>query len=163
MLASKTRGEAKMKKKYRKAVRSFLIEDNNIVAIKYKKGINKDYYDIPGGKIETGETSEEASIREFKEETGMDILKQKCIGHVILEYPDRIYDFDIYVVKKYNGNPTDFENNYSMWKNIDVLINEQNIFASIEIIKYIIKNPKQKIELKIFCDINHKITKIEEM
>lgn len=152
-----------MKKKYRKAVRSFLIEDNNIVAIKYKIGVNKDYYDIPGGKIETGETSEEASIREFKEETGMNILEQKCIGHVILEYPDRIYDFDIYVVEKYNGNPMEFENNYSMWKNIDVLIKEEKVFASIEIIKYIIKNPKQKIELKIFCDINHKITKKEEM
>ena len=152
-----------MKKKYRKAVRSFLIEDDNIVAIKYKIGVNKDYYDIPGGKIEAGETSMQASIREFKEETGMNILEQKCIGHVILEYPDRIYDFDIYVVKKYNGNPMKFENNYSMWKNIDELIKEEKAFASIEIIKYIIKNPKPKIELKIFCDINHKITKIEEM
>lgn len=162
MLASKTRGEAKMKKKYIKAVRSFLIEDNNIVAIKYKTEVDKDYYDIPGGKIEGGETSEQASIREFNEETGMNLLKQKYIGHVIIEYPDRIYDFDIYVVKKYNGNPMKFENNYSMWKNIDELIKEEKAFASIEIIKYIIKNPKQKIELKIFCDINHKITKIED-
>ncbi len=152
-----------MKKKYRKAVRSFLIEDNNIVAIKYKTGVDKDYYDIPGGKIEIGETSEEASIREFKEETGMNLLKQKYIGHVILEYPDRIYDFDIFNVEKYIGKTMESEDMYSMWKNIDELIKEEKAFVSIEIIKYIIKNPKQKIELKIFCDINHKITKIEEM
>ena len=152
-----------MKKKYRKAVRSFLIEDNNIVAIKYKTGVDKDYYDIPGGKIEGGETSEQASIREFNEETGMNLLKQKYIGHVIIEYPNRIYDFDIYNIEKYIGKTMESEDMYSMWKNIDELIKEQNIYASIEIIKYIIKNPKQKIELKIFCDINHKITKIEEM
>lgn len=152
-----------MKKKYRKAVRSFLIEDDNIVAIKYKIGVNKDYYDIPGGKIEAGETSMQASIREFKEETGMNILEQKCIGHVIIEYPDRIYDFDIYNVEKYIGKTMESEDMYSKWKNIDELIKEEKAFASIEIIKYIIKNPKQKIELKIFCDINHKITKIEEM
>lgn len=152
-----------MKKKYIKAVRSFLIEDNNIVAIKYKTGVDKDYYDIPGGKIEAGETSEQASIREFKEETGMNILEQKCIGHVIIGYPDRIYDFDIYNVEKYIGKTMESEDMYSKWKNIDELIKEEKAFASIEIIKYIIKNPKPKIELKIFCDINHKITKIEEM
>ena len=46
-----------MDKKNRKAVRTFLINKNNVVAIKYKTEKNLDYYDIPGGKIEDGETS----------------------------------------------------------------------------------------------------------
>ena len=54
-----------MDKDIRKAVRTFLIKDNNVVATKYKTEKNLDYYDIPGGKIENGETSLEASIREF--------------------------------------------------------------------------------------------------
>lgn len=48
-----------MDKPIRKAVRCFLIKNNQVVVIKYKQGNRKQgYYDIPGGKIETGETPE---------------------------------------------------------------------------------------------------------
>lgn len=57
----------------RNAVRCFLIKDNKIVCIKHK--INRiGYFDIPGGKIEDGETEKEAVIREFKEESGLIIM-----------------------------------------------------------------------------------------
>ena len=46
-----------MDKPIRKAVRTLLIKDNKIVVIRYKNGDNKDYYDIPGGKIEENESS----------------------------------------------------------------------------------------------------------
>ena len=36
-----------------------------------KRGNKKNYYDIPGGKIEDGEVSEQTAIREMKEETGL--------------------------------------------------------------------------------------------
>ena len=65
--------------------------------LQFKKKESKDFYDIPGGKIEKNETSLETSIREFKEETGMDILSQTYKGNVIVEYPNRIFDFDIYI------------------------------------------------------------------
>lgn len=50
-----------------------------------------DYYDIPEGKIEECENSIDTSIREFKEETGIEIINQK-----------------------YKGNPQEFAENYSM-------------------------------------------------
>ena len=55
-------------KPLRKAVRCVLIENGKIVITKYLKGNKIGYYDIPGGKIELGETPEEAAIREMKEE-----------------------------------------------------------------------------------------------
>lgn len=73
-----------MSKKIRKAVRTFLIKENQIIAIKYKTEKNKDYYDVPGGKIEDDEDSIQASIREFKEETGIEIVNQKYKGNVII-------------------------------------------------------------------------------
>lgn len=146
-----------MTKKIRKAVRTYLIKDNNVVAIKYKQH-DIGYYDIPGGKIEENETPEETSIREYKEETGINILKQHYIGHNIIEYPDRIFDFSIYTVDEYSGEPLEFEENESMWINIDDLLKKEKVFLSIETIKHL----KENMDLKIECDNNHKIINIEE-
>ena len=146
-----------MNKKIRKAVRTFLINDNNVVATKYKTEKNLDYYDIPGGKIENGETSLEASIREFKEETGIKIISQEYKGNVIIEYPNMIFDLDVYIAKEYDGTPTEFDENYSMWINIDELLNQDKKIPSIEILKYL---NLENIKLKIYVDENHNILKI---
>lgn len=146
-------------KKVRKGVRTFLIENNQIVITKYKTEKNRDYYDIPGGKIEENETPEEASIREFREETGMEILDQIYQGNVIIEYPHMIFDFDIYLVKDYQGSPLEFEENDSMWIDIEKLLNEDKKFPCVEIIKHL---EKDNIKLTIYSDENHNILKVEE-
>ena len=64
-----------MDKKVRNAVRTYLIENNKVVVIKNKCEVNKDFYDIPGGKIENNESDVDAAKREFKEETGMQIIE----------------------------------------------------------------------------------------
>ena len=143
-------------KKIIKSVRTFLIENNKVIAINYKKGL-KDFYDIPGGKIEEGETSNETSIREFKEETGIIIKKQHHMGYTTIEYPDKIYELDIYIVDEYYGKPIETDDNRAMWFNIDKLYEETKIIPSIEIIKYL----KENMNVKIMCDINHKIINIE--
>lgn len=147
-----------MNKKIRKAVRTYLIEDNKVVVINYKEHDNG-YYDIPGGKIEDGETSEETSIREFKEETGITITKQHYIGHNTIEYLDRIFEFDIFIVDDYSGEPLAFEENDSMWIDIDYLFKEDKLFPSIEAIKYL----KDGMNLKINCDSNNNIITIDEI
>ena len=145
-------------KSVRKAVRTFLINDNKVIVIKYKTNKNMDYYDIPGGKIEENESAINASIREFKEETGIEIINQKYKGNVIVEYPNMIFDFDIYLVNDYKGNPKEFEENYSMWINIEDLLNENKKFPSVEIIKHLEGN---NINLKIYSDDDHNILNIE--
>lgn len=133
-------------KPVRKAVRTFLINDNKVIVIKYKTNKNMNYYDIPGGKIEENESAINASIREFKEETGIEIINQKYKGNVIVEYPNMIFDFDIYLVNDYKGNPKEFEENYSMWISIEDLLKENKKFPSVEIIKHLDGN---NINLKI--------------
>ena len=150
-----------MNKPIRKAVRTYLIEENNIVAIKHKEKESRNFYDIPGGKIEENELSFETSIREFKEETGMDIISQAYKGRVIVEYPNRIFDFDIYIVDKYKGEPKEFEENSSEWINIEELLAKPKIFSSIAVIQFL--NQDNNINLKIDMDNNHKIIKIEKI
>lgn len=78
-------------KPIRKAVRTFLIVDNRVVAIKYTTNdYKKDFYDIPGGGVEDGETKEETAIREFREEAGMEIINPQYAGNLVIEYPDRV-------------------------------------------------------------------------
>lgn len=147
-----------MDKKVRKAVRTFLIQDNKVIAIKYKTKINFEYYDIPGGKVEDGETSAISSIREFKEETGIEIIDQKYKGNVVIEYSNMIFDFDVYIVNKYRGKPLEFEENYSLWIDIDELLKQDKKIPSIEILKYL---SVEVIKVKIYVGENHKILKFE--
>lgn len=63
-----------MNKPIRKAVRTFIIKNDKVLAIKYLTEKNNGFYDIPGGKIEVGETSFDASIRECLEETVFKLL-----------------------------------------------------------------------------------------
>lgn len=141
-----------MEKKVRKAVRSYLIRNNKVVVIKYKQGI-VGFYDIPGGKIEDNETSEVASIREFKEETGITINKQHYIGNLIIEYPERIFDLDLFIVDDFSGDPLEFDENNSMWIDIDDLEKEDKIMASCRIVKKL----KDSMNVKAECDENHKL------
>lgn len=53
-------------------VAGILIENDKILLIQHYKN-NKKYWLIPGGGNDWGETAKEALIREYKEETNMDI------------------------------------------------------------------------------------------
>ena len=58
--------------KVRYAVRVFAIKDDKIMCIRYKD-INKDFFDIPGGKIEDNEEPITCAARETFEETGYEV------------------------------------------------------------------------------------------
>ena len=53
----------------------------------------------------------------------------------------------------------EFEENYSIWINIDELLNQDKRIPSIEIMKYL---NLENIKLKIYVDENHNILKITE-
>ena len=88
----------------RKRAGGILIEDNKILLmhrIKEKNGIKDEYYVIPGGKVEDGETIKEAAIREVKEEIGIDV---KTIGEEPLFTLERETEEHYYfLVKKIKG------------------------------------------------------------
>lgn len=123
-----------MSKPIRKAVKCLLIENEKIVITKYLKGKKNGYYDIPGGKIEDGENPEETAIREMKEETGISVSNLIKKGIFEVEYPDRKFYFDVFLAKKYQGNPQNFEENTSEWIKIDELLNKEKILSNILIL-----------------------------
>ena len=130
-----------MDKPIRKAVRCYLIKDNEVVVTKYKKGNKKEgYYDIPGGKIEEGETPKQTAIREMKEETGIEIQNLKYKGIMTIEYLDRMFIFDTFISKEYEGEPQEFEKNTSEWIDIDELLKKEKILSNMILLdKFFIK------------------------
>lgn len=127
-------------KPIRKAVRTFLIKENKVLAIKYTtKDYKYEYYDIPSGGIEEGETSEQTAIREFKEEAGMEIFNPKYAGNLVIEYPNRVFDMDIFITSEYNGVPQETVENIAEWIDIDELLQKEKKFTEIYLLDKIHK------------------------
>ena len=111
-------------KKVRNAVRTFVIVNEKVLCIKYKEE-NAGYIDIPGGKIEDCETSMDAAIREVKEETGIEVSNLEKVGNIIIEYPDRIYNMNVFVTSNYRGNVRNNEENDAFFIDIADLLKEK--------------------------------------
>lgn len=80
-------------KKEISVVGAAIINDGNIL-VAQRPYSNKAYkslkWEFPGGKIEPGETNEEAIKREIREELGSEIEVESLLPEIEYEYPDFI-------------------------------------------------------------------------
>lgn len=159
--------KAKLNKCIRKSTRCYAIHNGKVIAIKYK---NKDkfngWYDLPGGKIEEGETSEECAIREFYEETGLTVTNLKNCGNLILEYPTKNSDYTIFYIKAYEGisNPLENDNDVEII-DIEKLLMLDNKFICIKLLedKYLKKILNcEKLTIKMIINDKEKIVDVIE-
>ena len=153
-----------MTKKIRNAVRTFLIKDEQVICTKYKIG-DVGYIDIPGGKIELDETPKQAAVREFKEETGIDISELEKLGKIIVEYPDRIYNMEVFYATQYKGFPQEFDENESFWIPINELLENENRYAITFLLQPEFQNElkTKSINIKFLVDANHKVLDISKI
>lgn len=100
----------------------FLLIKNNKILIEKRKStkrVDPNKYCIPSGGIEKGETAEEATIREVKEEFGVTAKATTYIGSLI--YPTQEVDFDVkyFVVNNWNGEIKTLEAEQLSWREIN--------------------------------------------
>ena len=155
-----------MNKKLRKAVRCYVIKDNKVVVIKYKDGnIKAGYYEIPGGKIEEGETPEQTVVREMKEETGLEVSNLINKGNIIIEYPNRIFELNVFLCKNYKGEPQEFKENISQWMEINTLLQQDKILSNVIILdRFFIKgliDENHNFKMHIQVDESENILNVE--
>lgn len=104
-----------------KVVAAIMIENNKIFATQRGYGDFKDGWEFPGGKIEKGKTSEEALIREIKEELDTTINVNKKIDTVEYDYPNFHLSMDCFICNILEGDLVLKEHEASKWLSKDEL------------------------------------------
>ena len=72
-------------------------------------------WEFVGGKVEPGETKEEALIRECKEELDIILLVDDAFMDVVHEYPDLKVHLTLFNAKILGGEPKKIEHNDIQW------------------------------------------------
>lgn len=102
-----------------------LRKDNQILLAKKKRGFGEGKYNGVGGKLEEGETPEEAMIRETEEEIMITPTKYEKMGVIeFLEYVkgERAnVKFHLYVATEWIGIPKESEEMIPKWFSLDNL------------------------------------------
>jgi 8-oxo-dGTP diphosphatase len=88
----------------RTRVNGILIENNSVLMIRHKMGPERYFWNVPGGGMKYGSSTEDNLKREFKEETGLDIriCKFVCV-HEYLETPLHAVEL-FFLVERTGGN-----------------------------------------------------------
>ena len=102
-----------------RVVAAVIKKENKIFCTQRGYGDFKGYWEFPGGKIEDGETPQEALVREIKEELDIDIKTGDLIGTVEYDYPDFHLSMDCFWCKFISGKIELKEHQDAKWLSLN--------------------------------------------
>lgn len=111
-------GDIQMQKTGTRMIRvaaAVIRDGNRIFATQRGYGPFRDRWEFPGGKIEAGETAEEALIREIREELDTDIETGELIDRIEYDYPDFHLSMDCFFCTIRKGNLNLKEHEDARW------------------------------------------------
>ena len=98
-----------------RVVAAIIIEKGKVFATQRGYGEFKDGWEFPGGKIEPGETSKAAIVREIKEELDTEIEVVKLLDTVEYDYPQFHLSMDCFICKIKSGDLVLKEHEAAKW------------------------------------------------
>ena len=104
-----------------KVVAAIIIHDNKIFATQRGYGEFKDGWEFPGGKIEPGETPQEALVREIKEELDIEIEVKDFLETVEYDYPAFHLSMDCFFCVIRSGELVLKEHEAAKWLTVETL------------------------------------------
>lgn len=104
-----------------KVVAAIIIHEGKIFATQRGYGEFKDGWEFPGGKIEPGETPQEALVREIKEELDTEIEVKDFLETVEYDYPEFHLSMDCFFCRIKEGKLVLKEHEAAKWLTADTL------------------------------------------
>jgi mutator mutT protein len=114
-----------------------LSEKKKIFATARGYGEFKGQWEFSGGKIEAGETPQQALVREIHEELDAKIRVGDLIGTIKYDYPTFHFSMDCFWCEVADGELTLLEAEYARWLLKDTLYSVQWLPADITLIEKI--------------------------
>lgn len=102
-------------------VAAIIVKDHKVFATQRGYGEWKDFWEFPGGKIDAGETPEEALCREIKEELDTKIAVDKLFQTINYDYPTFHITMHCYLCTIENGSLTLLEHEAAKWLSLEQL------------------------------------------
>lgn len=72
-------------------------------------------WEFPGGKVEPGESVNDALVRELKEELNIEVLGSRHLFDHTNEFSDRVVDLHVWLVNDWQGIPESLEDQAFRW------------------------------------------------
>ena len=104
-----------------RVVAALIRREGKVFATQRGYGNYKDWWEFPGGKIEAGETPEQALIREIREELAADISVERYLTTVEYDYPEFHLSMACYWCSVREGHLTLLEHEAARWLPLDDL------------------------------------------
>ncbi|MDD6731109.1 MAG: 8-oxo-dGTP diphosphatase MutT [Bacteroidales bacterium] len=114
-----------------------ILRDNGRGVLATQRGYGewKDWWEFPGGKIEAGETPEEALRREIREELAAEIAVESLLTTVEYDYPQFHLTMHCYLCHVESGDLTLLEHEAAKWLRPEALDSVRWLPADIEAVE----------------------------
>lgn len=116
-------------------VAAIITQDGRIFATQRGYGDYKDGWEFPGGKIEPGETPEQALVREVQEELDMTIAVERHFVDVSWDYPQFHLEMACFLCSIAKGRPHLLEHEAAKWLEPSELDTVDWLPADIQVIE----------------------------
>ena len=115
-------------------VAGVLRRDGRYMLARRVRGAEAGCWEFPGGKIEDGETAEEACVREVREELGVTVADLKPFVSLEYEYPSFHMDLQTFTCRIVEGTPAITEHAELRWLTGEELDSVPWLPADIQVI-----------------------------
>ena len=142
-----------------KVVAAIIRDGNKVFATQRGYGDYKDGWEFPGGKIEPGETPQQALVREIREELDTDISVGDCLTTIEYDYPAFHLSMQCFWCRILDGTPVLKEHEAARWLDPDGFDHVDWLPADLTIIDLI----KEKMVDQVTAEKLQKHTQAFEM
>ena len=120
-----------------KVVAAIIAQEGKIFATQRGYGEFKDGWEFPGGKIEEGETPQQALVREIQEELDTEVEVGDLLGTVEYDYPTFHLSMQCFLCRIKSGSLNLKEHEAARWLTEDELDSVDWLPADIEVLEWI--------------------------